>query len=132
MRPTSESTSGPGGGADDRMSDAKGATHASHPFAHRITDARAGMHHLPIFLRLQSEPVLVVGGGRVAARKVELLRRSGARITIVAPELEEDLGALASSGELHHIPAHFEEAHLSTAVLVVAATGSSEVNAVVS
>jgi siroheme synthase (precorrin-2 oxidase/ferrochelatase) len=34
------------------------------------------MDYLPVFLQLDKQPVVVVGGGRVAARKVELLRRT--------------------------------------------------------
>src|SRR5271170_1798085 len=90
------------------------------------------MDYLPVFLQLREQPVVVVGGGRVAARKVELIRRTGARITVVAPELLEELRKLAHSGELQHIPAPFTPAHLNGAEAVVAATGIPEVNAVVS
>jgi uroporphyrin-III C-methyltransferase / precorrin-2 dehydrogenase / sirohydrochlorin ferrochelatase len=90
------------------------------------------MDYLPVFLQLREQPVVVVGGGRVAARKVELIRRTGARITIVAPELLEELRKLADSGELQHIPAPFSPALLNGAVAVVAATGIPEVNADVS
>ena len=90
------------------------------------------MDYLPVFLQLQARPVLVVGGGRVAARKVELLRRTGARITVVAPELLDELRDLAARGELQHIHAPFCPSHVNGAVAVVAATGSTEVNAAVS
>jgi uroporphyrin-III C-methyltransferase/precorrin-2 dehydrogenase/sirohydrochlorin ferrochelatase len=90
------------------------------------------MPYLPIFLRLRSEAVVVIGGGQVAARKVELLRRTGARITIVAPTLVEALQAQVTQGELRHIATSFEEQQLSDAALVVAATSSAEVNAAVS
>ena len=90
------------------------------------------MDYLPVFLELRGRPVLVVGGGRVAARKVELLRRTGARITIVAPELTDELRDLAERGELHHIPLRFAPSHVDGAAAVIAATASNEVNASVS
>lgn len=90
------------------------------------------MDHLPIFLQLHGRPVVVVGGGHVAARKVELLVRSGARVSIVAPSLCEDLLGRVDAGELTHTDAPFEPSHLDTAELVVAATSVREVNAAVS
>jgi uroporphyrin-III C-methyltransferase / precorrin-2 dehydrogenase / sirohydrochlorin ferrochelatase len=90
------------------------------------------MDYLPIFLQLRGQPVVVVGGGRVAARKVDLIRRTGARITLIAPELLEELRGLAASGELRHLPAPFTPTHLNGAVAVIAATGLPEVNACVS
>jgi uroporphyrin-III C-methyltransferase/precorrin-2 dehydrogenase/sirohydrochlorin ferrochelatase len=90
------------------------------------------MDYLPVFLQLRAQPVVVVGGGRVAVRKVDLLRRSGARITLVAPELLDELRELAAAGQLQHIPAPFAPSHLVGATVVVAATGLAEVNAAVS
>ena len=58
------------------------------------------MDYLPLFLQLRSQPVVVVGGGRIAIRKVDLLRRSGARITVVAPELRAELAEFERRGEL--------------------------------
>jgi uroporphyrin-III C-methyltransferase/precorrin-2 dehydrogenase/sirohydrochlorin ferrochelatase len=90
------------------------------------------MDYLPIFLRVQSRPVLVVGGGHVALRKVIGLRKAGARVTVVSPSLHSELAELASRGELTHIGAPFSETHLCDAVAVIAATDDPDVNAGVS
>ena len=45
----------------------------------------------PIFLRLAGRPVVLVGGGRVAASKLEGLLRAGARVTVVSPEIRSEL-----------------------------------------
>jgi uroporphyrin-III C-methyltransferase / precorrin-2 dehydrogenase / sirohydrochlorin ferrochelatase len=90
------------------------------------------MEYLPLFLQLRSQPVVVVGGGRIAVRKVDLLRKSGARITVVSPELREELHKLAVNGELRHVPEKFAEAHADGATLVIAATNDHDVNVAVS
>jgi uroporphyrin-III C-methyltransferase/precorrin-2 dehydrogenase/sirohydrochlorin ferrochelatase len=90
------------------------------------------MDYLPIFLRVQSRPVLVVGGGHVALRKVIWLRKAGARITVVSPSLHAELAGLASRGELTHIASLFSEQHLGDAVAVIAATDNPDANAGVS
>jgi len=97
-----------------------------------LKEARACMDYLPVFLQLRARPVVVVGGGRVAARKVQLLRRAGATVTVVAPELHAELRELAAAGELRHVPAVFDPSHVTGAVAVVAATGLTEVNAAIS
>ncbi len=89
------------------------------------------MDYLPVFLELRAQPVVVVGGGRVAARKVELLRRCGAHITLVAPLLHDELARLAAENEVQHIPEPFAPAHLGEAVAVIAATGIAAVNSAV-
>jgi len=90
------------------------------------------MDYLPVFLQLRSQPTVVVGGGRIAIRKVDLLRRSGAQITVVSPELCEELRKLASEGQLRHISGKFAEAHIEGATLVIAATNDQDVNVAVS
>jgi len=90
------------------------------------------MDYLPVFLQLRDRPVLVVGGGRIAVRKVELLRRTGAKITVVAPDLADELRELAKKGELQYVNSLFSPEHVTGTVAVVAATGVPEVNAAVS
>ena len=45
------------------------------------------MNYFPVFFDLAGQRVLVVGGGEVALRKVSLLERTGASITVVAPRI---------------------------------------------
>lgn len=52
------------------------------------------LKHYPIFMCLQDRPCLVVGGGKVALRKAESLLASGARLTLIAPELDDELANL--------------------------------------
>ncbi|MDT8282076.1 MAG: NAD(P)-dependent oxidoreductase, partial [Gammaproteobacteria bacterium] len=56
------------------------------------------MEYLPIFLQLKHRPCLVVGGGPIAARKVALLRKAQADVTVVAPELCAELKKLHDGG----------------------------------
>lgn len=87
------------------------------------------MDYFPIFLRLAGEPVLVVGGGEVAARKIDLLLRTSAKVTVVAPQLIPRLMQKAVSGEIAHIAAEFHPDHLNAVRLAIAATDKHSINA---
>lgn len=90
------------------------------------------MEHLPVFLRLRAEPAVVVGGGRVAQRKIDLLLRCGADVTVIAPALCEELAARAAAGEIRHLPEAFQPHHLDGTRLAIAATDLRAVNTAVS
>jgi uroporphyrin-III C-methyltransferase / precorrin-2 dehydrogenase / sirohydrochlorin ferrochelatase len=87
------------------------------------------MDYFPIFLRLAGEPVLVVGGGEVAARKIDLLLRTSAQVRVVAPELVPGLADRAAAGEIVHIAAEFSPEHLDGVRLAIAATDKRAINA---
>ncbi len=57
----------------------------------------------PVFLNVAGQPVVVVGAGPVAERKVEALLEGGARVTAVAPTATPDLRARAARDELRHL-----------------------------
>ncbi|MDG2933248.1 bifunctional precorrin-2 dehydrogenase/sirohydrochlorin ferrochelatase, partial [Vibrio parahaemolyticus] len=61
------------------------------------------MRYFPLFLDLINKPVLVVGGGEVASRKVEALLKAGADVTIVSPTLVDFLSKLASEHQLRWV-----------------------------
>jgi len=86
------------------------------------------MEFLPIFLNVRGQSCLVVGGGDVAARKVELLLRAQASITVVAPELCAALTALKTAGKLVHLAATFQGDQVGGQRVVIAATDDEAVN----
>lgn len=86
------------------------------------------MDYLPIFADIRNKPVLVVGGGDVAARKISLLRRAGAQVNIVAHALCEELTALEESGEVNWFARDYLATQLDTVFLVIAATDDTVLN----
>lgn len=90
------------------------------------------MEFLPIFIDLRNRPVLVVGGGDVAARKVGLLLRAGANVQVVAPELCATLQGLVDRSEVLHAQKTYSNDDLIAPVLVIAATNVEAVNQAVS
>jgi len=83
---------------------------------------------LPVCLKLDGVPVLLVGGGVVAERKARLLSLAGARITVVAPTITADLQVMiAESGGVWQ-QALYQESDLHGKRLVVAATSDKVVN----
>lgn len=83
---------------------------------------------LPVFVRIQGQQCLVVGGGPVAARKLRTLARAGARITIVAPELDDQLAREMESLGATHLAREFRDGDIADYAMVVAATDSVDVN----
>jgi uroporphyrin-III C-methyltransferase/precorrin-2 dehydrogenase/sirohydrochlorin ferrochelatase len=86
------------------------------------------LEFFPIFLELENRDCLVVGGGRVAARKAGLLRRAGARVQVVAPQLCDELKQQADAGGINWLQREFTDGDIEGKVLVIAGTGNSEVN----
>ena len=87
------------------------------------------MEYFPIFLRLAGEPVLVVGGGAVAERKIDLLLRTSAQVRVIAPELVPGLAERAAAGEITHVATEFSPEHLDGVRLAIAATDKHAINA---
>jgi uroporphyrin-III C-methyltransferase/precorrin-2 dehydrogenase/sirohydrochlorin ferrochelatase len=87
------------------------------------------MEYFPIFLRLAGEPVLVVGGGAVAERKIDLLLRTSAQVRVIAPELVSGLAERAAAGEITHVATEFSPEHLDGVRLAIAATDKHAINA---
>lgn len=86
------------------------------------------MSLFPLFADLTDRQVLVVGGGVVAARKVERLLLAGARVHLVAPVLGAELHRRFAGGEVEFTAGIFRPEQLDGVLLVIAATDDAEVN----
>ncbi|SMB80749.1 uroporphyrinogen-III C-methyltransferase [Pasteurella testudinis DSM 23072] len=86
------------------------------------------MDYLPIFVDLKHRPVLVVGGGHVALRKIEALLKVGAQVNVVAAKLHRTLQQLAEQRQIVWIAQTFAAEQLQQVYLVIAATDDSTLN----
>ncbi len=86
------------------------------------------MEFFPLFVKLRGRPVVVVGGGAVAARKVQALLRAGARVKVVAVRLQDQLRLLIKRQTVTLVERGFEDRDVEGASLVVAATDDAELN----
>jgi len=82
----------------------------------------------PAFLKLEHRPVLVVGGGAIAASKIPGLLQAGACVTVVAPDLSPELLEHQSTGKINWLAKPFDRGDLEGVFLVVAATSLPNVN----
>ena len=90
------------------------------------------MDHLPVFLKLRQSPCLVVGGGEVAERKVRLLLKAGAIVTVLASELTDELARLRDNDEIEHRTGIISDHLISGMKIVIAASHDNDVNQQVS
>jgi precorrin-2 dehydrogenase/sirohydrochlorin ferrochelatase len=86
------------------------------------------MSLLPVFLRLERRPVLVVGAGTVALAKIESLRQAGAVLTVIAPHAAPQLFELVENGDVTWHQRPFAASDLDGIFLVIAATNDPAVN----
>ncbi|MEO5560669.1 MAG: siroheme synthase CysG [Dokdonella sp.] len=82
----------------------------------------------PLFADLTQRAVLVVGGGAVAARKVENLLSAGAHVTVGAPALNAQLSQWVAEARIRHRTGEFCDAWLDEVWLVIAATSDRPLN----
>lgn len=75
---------------------------------------------------------MVVGGGKVAARKIHLLIKAKAKVIVIAPKLCDEVGQLAASGEVKHRAREFHQDDIDGNVLVIAATNDKAINKTIS
>lgn len=90
------------------------------------------MQSLPIFFNIANRQCVVIGGGDVATRKVSMLLKANASVTVISPELCSELRALYESNQIKYTQAQFADNQLSGACLVIAATDNEAVNTAVS
>lgn len=86
---------------------------------------------LPVSLLLEKRLCLIVGSGKVAARKAKVLLEAKATVTVVGPQADEEIRRLAEQGKLQYVSREFQESDLDGSFLVLAATNDKAVNRLV-
>ena len=86
------------------------------------------MDYFPLFLKLTNQHCLVVGAGEVASRKIEILKKTGAHITVVAEEIGDSVSNMHKPLNLCIKQKSFSEDDVKGMRLVVSATNDRQTN----
>ena len=87
------------------------------------------MRYYPVFLDIAGKPAVVIGGGNIAAQKVEGLLQAGADVTVISPKLSPELQQLVTGGLVTHVARAYEKGDLQGFALAFVATADRSVNA---
>lgn len=91
------------------------------------------MAYFPMFVELKDQKVWVIGGGAVAYRKVQKLLPYGAKITVIAPQIETKLEEVSEiTKKRQEFTCDLLEETKDVPVLVIAATDDERLNAEIS
>ncbi|GAQ95103.1 precorrin-2 dehydrogenase [Thermodesulfovibrio aggregans] len=82
----------------------------------------------PIFVDIKDKKCVVVGGGKVAERKIKTLLRYGAKVTLVSPEINENIRRIVEKGQIEYIKKEYDKEDIKDAYLVVASTSDEKLN----
>nr|WP_295972154.1 NAD(P)-dependent oxidoreductase [uncultured Bacillus sp.] len=86
------------------------------------------MDYYPVYLQLQGKKAVLIGGGKIAERKIAGLLSAGADITVISPELTEQLRDLVREGKIIWRQKKFSPDDIEGAFLIIAATNERPVN----
>ncbi|MFD2627048.1 precorrin-2 dehydrogenase/sirohydrochlorin ferrochelatase family protein [Salibacterium salarium] len=84
------------------------------------------MFNFPLFIHMEGKSAVVVGGGKIACRKVNKLLDAGAKITVIAPELHDDLMCHYLKENIHWIKDVCKADYLTSAFIIISASGNKE------
>ena len=90
------------------------------------------MDHLPIFINIRQRPCLVIGGGDIALRKINLLIKAQAKIDCLSPLFCEGIINLSKNGNVNLIDKIFEPDDVKDYAIIIASTDDSSVNSLIS
>ena len=86
---------------------------------------------LAVTLNLKEKSVVVVGGGKIAARKIQSLLTESARVKVISPEISGEIENLVLKDQVEWIQRDFKASDVHQAFLIIAATNNHQVNAFV-
>ncbi len=86
------------------------------------------MEYLPLCFKLINQPCLIVGAGEVAARKIELLIKAQAKITVIAENISDAIHEIAERYPIEIRQQRFQADDVKSFQLVISATANTETN----
>lgn len=86
------------------------------------------MSWYPVSLNLKGRNCLIVGGGKVAERKLKSLIKAEANVTLIAPNINAILQEMREAGAYHYLKSTYQVNDVNGFFLVIAATDCSETN----
>lgn len=86
------------------------------------------MPNYPLMLKMEGRNVVVVGGGKVAYRKVVSLLEANANVTVVSPHIIRQLLSFVKSNDVKWICAPFQPEYIENAEFIIAATNDRKTN----
>ena len=90
------------------------------------------MDHLPIFINIRKKPCIVIGGGDIALRKINLLLKAQAKVDCLSPLFCKGIKNLSKDGHITLINKSFDQTDIKDYSIIIAATDDSSVNSLIS
>jgi siroheme synthase-like protein len=84
--------------------------------------------YYPIFLNLEGKKCVVVGGGKVALRKIKILLDCRAHVFVISPTSHPEITKLSKRKAIHWIPRAYKAGDLKNAVITLACTDMKSIN----
>ena len=86
------------------------------------------MDYLPIFFNINNKPCLVVGGGEIASRKINLLLKANADVTCLATNCCKNVEELVTNKKITYINREFDQNDITNQCLIISATDDASLN----
>lgn len=90
------------------------------------------MDHLPIFVNIRKKPCIVIGGGDIALRKINLLLKAKAKVYCLSPVFCKGIKNLSKDGHITLINKSFDQTDIKDYSIIIAATDDKSVNSLIS
>ena len=90
------------------------------------------MDHLPIFINIRKKPCIVIGGGDIALRKINLLLKAQAKVDCLSPLFCKGIKNLSKDGHITLINKSFDQTDIKDYSIIIAATDDKSVNSLIS
>jgi precorrin-2 dehydrogenase / sirohydrochlorin ferrochelatase len=86
------------------------------------------MNEYPVMIKLKGKKITVIGGGKVAERKIYTLLQAEGNVVVVSPVVTGKIQTWVENNQLTWLKKEFEPVDVTSSFLVIAATNKREIN----